>query len=188
MKKNRVKTIVRTTVLVLISIAIGINVYVFNASRVAGNAVPMPFGIGATVVLSGSMEPELSTGDLLIIAERDSYDVDDVVVFQDGRMAVVHRIVSIDGDSVVTRGDANNVDDAPISREQIKGIVVLAIPYAGFVVNMIKTPIGTIVLLAAALWLLEGSFGREKKADDEAIEHIRAEIERMKKEQENKTL
>ena len=44
----------------------GINVYLWNASSLAGNAMPMPFGFGMAVVLSGSMEPVLSVNDLLL--------------------------------------------------------------------------------------------------------------------------
>lgn len=175
-----IKTVVRTALIVIAACIIGVNVYSMNASRLAGNSVPMPFGVGAAVVLSGSMEPELSTGDLLIIAERESYNVGDVVVYQDGRTAVTHRIVSISGNEVITRGDANNTEDEPITLEQIKGEVVLAIPCMGFVVNAIKTPIGTICILALAIFMLERSFSAEKQQKEKEIEAIRAEIEKLK--------
>lgn len=180
----KIKAIIRITLLVLLAAIIGVNIYLINASRLAGNTVPMPFGVGCAVVLSGSMEPELSVGDLLIIAEQGHYDVGDVVVYQDGKMAVTHRIVSIAEDEVITRGDANNSNDRPIAYTQIKGTVVAAIPMVGHVVNVIKTPIGTLVILALAAFLLERSFHADKKKDEEALEAIRAEIEKLK--QENK--
>ena len=83
MKQNKqkpIKTVIRIGLLILVALIIGINLYTINASRIAGNAVPMPFGIGAAVVLSGSMEPALSAGDLLIVAESSSYGVGDMVV------------------------------------------------------------------------------------------------------------
>ena len=175
-----VKTIIRITLLVLVSLIIGVNVYSINASRLGGNAVPMPFGVGATVVLSGSMEPHLSTGDLLLLVERENYSVRDVVVFQDGRTAVVHRIISMDEQEIITKGDANNAPDEPITREQIKGEVVLAIPLVGYAVNLIKTPVGTIVILLLAVWLLNRSFHKEKEKDNDKMDEIRREIERLK--------
>ena len=178
--KNKLKTIGRTVLLVLVAAIVGINVYTLNAASLAGDAVPMPFGVGAAVVLSGSMEPELSEGDLLFIAERESYGVGDVVVFQDGRMAVTHCIVSIDGETAVTRGDANNADDQPINVSQIKGEVVAAIPLVGFVVNAVKTPVGTLGIIALALLLLERSFRAEKQKDEAELAAIRAEIEKLK--------
>lgn len=184
--KKKVKAIIRITLLVIVALLIGGNIYVLNASRLVGNTVPMPFGVGAAVVLSGSMEPELSVGDLLIISERESYEIDDVVVYQDSGMAITHRIVFIADNEIITRGDANNTDDSPISREQIKGEVVLAIPFVGYAVNAIKTPIGTFGLLAGSVFLLERSFHAEKKKDKKELEAIKAEIEKIKQEQSNK--
>ena len=195
--KKHVKTIVRTALLSVAALIVGLNVYTMNASRLAGDLVPMPLGVGATVVLSGSMEPTLSTGDLLIIAEQESYGVDDVVVFQSNRMAVVHRIIEIreetvegeDGEEIqmiaITQGDANNTPDDPIQLSQIKGTVVMSIPLVGYLVNMIKTPLGTILILAAAVFLLERSFHKEKEKDLDKLEEIRREIEKLK-EQSNK--
>ncbi len=173
----------RLPLLCLVAAMIGINVYTWNASRVAGDAFPMPLGVGMSVVLSGSMEPSLSVGDLLIVTEAESYAVDDVVVFQEGRSAVVHRIVAIDGESVTTKGDANNVTDAPFSHEQIRGKVVLVIPVIGYLISIVKTPIGTLLLLALAVWLLNRSFGSTQKENDDRLSKIREEIERLKAEQ-----
>ena len=194
--KKHVKTIVRTALLSIAALIVGLNVYSFNASRLAGNLVPMPLGVGATVVLSGSMEPTLSMGDLLIIAEQDCYAVDDVVVFQSNRIAVVHRIIEIREETVegeegeeiqmiaITQGDANNTPDDPIQLSQIKGTVVMSIPLVGYLVNMIKTPLGTILILAAAVFLLERSFRKDQQKDLDKLEKIRCEIERLKEQSE----
>ena len=190
--KKRIKIILRTALLSLAALIVGLNVYSWNASRIAGDLVPMPMGVGATVVLSGSMEPTLSTGDLLIIAERDSYAVDDVVVFQANRMAVVHRIVELydetvpgeEGDEiqtmVITQGDANNTPDDPIQITQIKGVVVFRVPFVGYVINVINTPVGTILILALAIFLLERSFRKEREQDRDKMEEIRREIDKLK--------
>ena len=190
--KKHLKTILRITLLVLVALIVGLNVYTLNASRLTGDMVPMPLGVGATVVLSGSMEPTLSTGDLLIIAKQDSYQVDDVVVFQTNRMAVVHRIVELyekpvqgeDGEEIqqmaITQGDANNTPDDPIQVSQIKGTVVFRLPIVGYLINMIKTPIGTILILALAIFLLESSFHKEREKDQDKLEAIRREIEKLK--------
>ena len=182
-KKPILKSVLRITLLVLAALIIGVNLYAMNASRLAGNAVPMPFGVGSAVVLSGSMEPEISVGDLLIIAEQNSYEVGDVVVFQDGNIAVTHRIVFISEDEVITRGDANNTDDAPIAPEHIMGEVVCVIPLVGYLANMIKTPLGTLVIIALAVFLLERSFRAEKEKDKKQLDDIKAEIEKLKREQ-----
>lgn len=181
--KKLIKTIIRITLLVFAALIIGLNIYSINASQLAGDTVPMPFGIGAAVVLSGSMEPELSVGDLLVVTWRETYKIGDVVVYQDGRMAVTHRIIAISEDEIITRGDANNAEDAPITQDQIKGEVVLAIPLVGYAIGAIKTPLGTLCILVLAIFLLERSFHAEKQKDREELDAIRAEIERLKQEQ-----
>lgn len=182
--KIQLKSVIRISVLVLLAVLIGVSIYSINASMLGGNALPMPFGFGMTVVLSGSMEPELSVDDLLIVTPSDTYEVGDVVVYQTQRTAVVHRIVAINGDKIITRGDANNTDDDPIAKENIKGKVVFAIPFIGLIVNLIKTPFGTILLLGAAVWLLEASFKKEKDKKAEELAAIRREIEELKKDAE----
>lgn len=183
--KIQIKSIVRISVLVLLAVLIGVSIYSMNASMLGGNALPMPLGFGMTVVLSGSMEPELSVDDLLIVVPADTYEVGDVVVFQNQRTAIVHRIVAINGEEIITRGDANTSDDEPITSANIKGRVVCAIPFVGLIINLIKTPVGTILLIGLAVWLLESSFKKEKNKKTDELEAIRREIEELKKDATN---
>ena len=182
--KEVLKSTTRIILLVFAALTVGLNIYTVNALRISGNAVPMPFGVGAAVVLSASMEPELSVGDLLIVLDSSSYEIGDVVVYQDGNIAVTHRIVRFsDEEEIVTQGDANNTEDDPISVEAIKGEVVAVIPFVGYIINAIKNPIVTICILALAVFLLERSFRAEKQTDNEKLDSIKAEIERLKQQQ-----
>ncbi len=156
-----------------------------NANSVIGNQLPMPFGYGAAVVLSGSMEPALSVNDLLIVREAEDYTVGDIVVYQDVHRLIVHRIVEDNGETVITRGDANHTEDSPIYRSSIKGVVIRHIPLLGAVVNALKTPIGILLVLLCALLLIEFSFRVEKEADEEQLEAIREDIRRLRAEQEH---
>lgn len=181
-KAPKWRSILRIVLLCVCGAIIGINLYLANANRLVGNSLPMPFGVGAAVVLSDSMVPEFATGDLIVVKEADEIAVKDIVVYQEGRMLVVHRVVAIDGDTITTRGDANNADDAPISRDAIKGRVLFHIPYVGRVVDLLKTPIGTIGMLAAAIALIEIPRRRDKKRDTQTREQLLDEIRRLKEE------
>lgn len=176
--------ILRFVLLGFVGIFAGVNLYLFNANSVVGNAVPMPFGYGMAVVLSGSMEPELSVDDVIIIHKTNDYIVGDTVVYQSGTTPVVHEIISIDGETVITKGTANNTADDPITMDMIKGEVVGNIPNGGAVVRAVKTPAGVIIILAIAFCLLEMSYRKEKKKDDDDLELIKAEIRRLKAETE----
>ena len=181
--KRVIKTVVRTLLLIVVAAVVGFGVYSVNAERVTGNALPMPFGFGSAVVLSGSMEPTLSVGDLLLVIPSEQYEVEQVVVYQDGQTLVVHRIMRIDGESAVTKGDDNTGEDEPILLTQIKGKVVFSIPLVGHLVRFIKTPIGIMVVMGLAIFLMERSFRREKDSKQEQLQQLRAEIEQLKNEQ-----
>lgn len=182
MKKLLKSSVIRYLILGALAAVVGLNVFALNASRLAGNAVPMPFGIGASVVLSGSMEPTLSVGDLLIIREQDSYEAGNVVVYQSGTTPVVHRVVSISGETVITRGDANNANDTPFPTAAIKGEVVAAIPLVGYLIWALKSPLGIIATLSAAVLLVELSFHSGKAEKEAEKEKIKAEIRELMKE------
>lgn len=179
-KKKRRTGAARILLFVIISLIIGLSVYRWNAERLAGNAMPMPFGFGMSVVLSGSMEPELSVNDLVIIAKSDSYEAGDIVVYQSQGDLTIHKIIETDGVTAVTKGTANNISDEPIQIEAIKGKLVMKLPKVGLAVRGIRTPIGVVVILAAALLLLGRSYRNEKARDDAELEAIKAEIRRLR--------
>lgn len=180
--KFKLKDAIRLTLLVLCGLIVGVNVYLANANSLVGNQMPMPFGYGAAMVLSGSMEPTFSTGDLIIVKEADNYKEDDIVVFQDGNILVVHRVLQIDGENITTKGDANNAADAPILLSAVKGKVLFWIPYAGYAVEALKTPVGTICVVVLAIALVEIPRRIEQKKDEEERRKILEEIEQLKKE------
>ena len=176
--KDKLKKIWNVVSTVIVVLAVLCAVFLMG-SRLLGYQV--------FTVISGSMEPELSVGDLLIVLGSSSYEIGDVVVYQDGNIVVTHRIVRFsDDEEIVTQGDANNTEDDPISVEAIKGEVVAVIPFVGYFINAIKTPIVTICILALAVFLFERSFRAEKKTDNEKLDSIKAEIERLKQQQKDR--
>lgn len=174
----------RRLLLVVLGLLLGVNAYLANARGLAGNQMPMPFGTGMAVVLSGSMEPTLRVNDVIIVHEQDSYEPGDIIVYQSGYELIVHRVIAVDGETVITQGDANNIADPPVSVSDVKGAVIGHIPAIGMLVNALKTPVGIILILVCALLLIEFSFRRQKETDDEKTEAIKEEIRRLRAEQE----
>ncbi len=185
-KTNQKYGVGRILTLVVLGIVLGVSIYLLFATVIGGNQMPMPFGYGVGVVSSGSMEPKLSIDDLIIVKQESSYAVGDVVVFQSGKILVVHEIISIDEqeEMAVTQGCANTGKDAPIRLRDIKGKVVFCLPKIGFLVFLMKTLGGQLLILAAAIFLLWYSWARQTKREeqehDQAVEEIRREISRLK--------
>ena len=75
-------------------------------------------------ITSGSMWPSLKRGDLILIKgveSKDEVEVGDIVVYKNPKGFTIHRVIKINEETFVTKGDANNVEDAPVSYEEIIG-------------------------------------------------------------------
>lgn len=184
-KKGKTSRIIfRIILIVLLSVFVGGSLYSLNARRVFHNAMPMPFGVGASVVLSGSMEPTLSVNDLVFVVADDSVSVGDVIVYQSGDSLVIHRVTDIGDGYVVTRGDANNADDDAVSVEAVKGRMAFAIPFVGILIRLIQTVPGTLVMIALAVLLMNLSWKKEREEDNRELDEIKEEIRRLKEQAE----
>ena len=112
------------------------------------------------VVQSGSMEPVIKTGSAVFVQKSPNYKTGDVIAFkpEGNKNLVAHRVVSNDGKTFQTKGDANEeADPWKISQNQIAGKIVYYIPYVGFGVDFAKQPKGfvLIVIIPAAIIIWE---------------------------------
>jgi len=181
-RRGAKKGLIRLLVLCLLGGLLGYQLYLLNAERLVGDSMPMPFGVGVSVVLTGSMEPEISAGDLILVAKKDEYRPKQVVVYQDKGILVVHRVLSVEDGMVTAKGDANNTPDEPIPLERIKGRVIAVVPLVGHLIRMLQTPIGMLMLLGSAILLMELSFRKEKAKDEDELDRIKEEIRRLQAE------
>lgn len=103
--------------------------------------IPMFWGYKPLVVISGSMEDTLKVGSLVYYEYKDirDFNENDIVVFKRGKHIISHRIVKIQENGFVTKGDANNTNDFKlVSHEKILGKAGdWCIPYYGYYVDYI---------------------------------------------------
>ena len=151
-------------------------------------ALSMPFGFGASFVLSGSMEPEISTDDLVFVKRADELHVGDVVLYNTGGSNVLHRITKIDGDIITTQGDANNTEDKPFSKSAVLGVYIGKIPSGGKIIRFVTNPpfvmaVVFLLMAAAVIWMFVEDHRERKKLDSikAEIESIKAENEELRK-------
>lgn len=136
---------------------------VLNAS--AGK-VPSVFGFSVLQVQSGSMEPEISVGGVVIThrTDPDELGVNDVISFYSNDTSIsnevnTHRIIGIieseSGERIFrTKGDANNLaDSASVYERDIIGKVVFNIgAVGGSALDVLRNP--TVILLFLVLPLI----------------------------------
>lgn len=133
------------------------------------------FGVEMKAVLTGSMEPELSVGSLLIIkpAEYEKIKVgDDITFVRDKNLTLVtHRVIQKDDETqkITTQGIANNSPDNPTSFKNVVGKVVFHIPFVGYFVIWTSTVKGKIIcgIIIAALVALSILFSKSKSDKDD---------------------
>ena len=117
-------------------------------------ALPGILGYSQLVVISGSMQPAIDPGDLLIIRQEEAYRPGDIVTFTEGESLVTHRLLEVNGDTALTRGDANNTDDPPVSLSRIRGRMVLRVPAIGRLILYLRSSQGTLALTALLVLLV----------------------------------
>lgn len=106
-------------------------------------------------VLSGSMEPALHVGSIVVVTAKQNYQVGDIVTAQigtNGKQTVTHRIFSIDQndreEQIMLKGDANEDPDLSLlTHKQIVGAVVFSIPFIGKIIEYSKTQQGFIFIV-----------------------------------------
>lgn len=141
---------------------------------IAGVLVLPPFmGCKNMAVLSGSMEPTIGVGAMVVAreVEPESLETGDVITYVlSGDTLVTHRIIEIDREKqeVITQGDANEVaDGAPIAYDRIVGRVLFHVPYLGYLSMYMKTPLGIagicgVLMVLIILNFLPELFGKKE--------------------------
>lgn len=146
----------RIVLLVLIGLVLVGNIYLVAAKNIFGQSNPTFFGFSSSVVLTGSMSPDIEPNDVVISRKQSSYAVGDVITFESEGSSVTHRIVAADEDGYRTKGDANNTADIqPIEQTAITGKVICVIPKVGAVIGFIRTPLGIFCFLVLMVLIVE---------------------------------
>lgn len=164
-----------------------LNVVFFGFALTAGAAVALPmipvmFGYRTMVVVSGSMEPEIGTGDAIVIDKQAPRDVrvGDVIAFQPfgAQELKTHRVMAIeqiDGRIYFqTKGDANDTPDPDLADARaVVGTVRMHVPEVGRFLLYSSHPRLRLVFIglpALVLMLQQGSaFLRGRRRDPETV-------------------
>lgn len=157
--KKRLKQI-GDLILTIFVIGIVFLTTIIITSKITGNEVSVA-GYQLKIVLSGSMEPAIETGSIIIIKQTDaehSYAEGDVITFTTkDNVPVTHRIVEAKENEYITQGDNNGgIDFDPVLPQNIVGKYTgVTIPYIGYVMNVANSKLGSaLMLIIPGLYLI----------------------------------
>ncbi len=152
------KAILFKLILVVMVCIVAFNLYNFICLNVLKEDLATVNGYAILEVVSGSMEPTIHVGDMIIIDTKvENFEKDDIITFYDVNGAfVTHRIISINGNKMITQGDNNESPDGEMSTDNIVGRVVNTIPAAGKILASLKSPLvmGLILVIGILICFL----------------------------------
>lgn len=201
MKKNkvfRIINLIKNIICWTLIVVLVFTLVLFFTSRINGST-PSVFGYSIFRVSSGSMEPELMVGDIILDKEVDNPEdlkIGDVITFKSNEyddMLVTHQIIKAPYEEngklmLQTKGVANDLADKPISADNVKGIMICKVDYLDTVYNIFLSPWGLLILIAliviiffdeiiTIVKILTNNDKSVKEADDinEIIDRLQAE-------------
>lgn len=191
------KAISIIVVLILIPILL-MSIVILVDSYTHPNEVPSFFGWKPFIVLSGSMETQISAGDIVVVKEIDTNELKkgDIIAFKDGNIVITHRIdevTEIDGKTqYITKGDNNSTQDIGyVLPEQVEGVFKFKIARLGNIAMFIQTPLGMIVCLSIPIIIIVLLQTADSKKEKEELiaklnkqSKMEEEIEKLKKQNE----
>lgn len=156
-------------------------------------------GYQVYTVISGSMEPEYSVGDLLYVKKVDvnTIKVGDPITFilNEDLVVATHRVVKVDAENqrFYTKGDANEIPDSePVHFKNVIGVPQFAIPKLGYVSDFVQNPPGTYITIAVGIVLVLLVFVPDlvskKKKEEETVETVAMQTEINTAAEENERL
>ena len=120
-------------------------------------------GFRVFTIITGSMEPELKVGDVILVKEAtfEELKLKDVITYESDDkgtegMIITHRIIDIDKESkkIITKGDANDVEDPAIDSSQVYGKVSYKFTLISLLTKLVRNKYGFYFLIFVPLVLV----------------------------------
>lgn len=185
-KKNKISKRIRMIVYIILIPILIYNIIIILQSTLNPNEKNNLI-IRAYVIVSGSMEPELSIGDLVVVKQENNLKEGDIISFWYGESIVTHRIIKIEKENgkniYTTKGDSNNVEDnGTITDENIIGKKIITIPKLGKITLIFQGKLAIIIMLIIFLIYIKCIKMKDKKREERKVtrKHYEQEQEKEK--------
>ena len=161
---EKMLNIVLDIIIFIFGIILLISVYNSIQVKLLGNDYSSFFGYTVFEVQTGSMADAINAGDWIIVKKDNKIELNDVITFEQDGEFITHRVIEMYKGTFITKGDANNTKDDPITKEQIVGRVVKVLPCFGIFKKTIFNPI-VLLTLIVTLYLCSLLFKKKTNSD-----------------------
>lgn len=152
---NKISGIILNILLVIVTLLIIVGAYYLIQIKVLNNDYANIFGYTFFEVATGSMADTIQIGDAVVVELTKDVKENDIIVYKEDDDFITHRLIEInENGDFVTKGDANNTEDKPISESQVLGKVIYIIPKLGIWRRAILSP--QVLILITTLIILLG--------------------------------
>lgn len=192
------KKIISIIILIILITILFVSGTILIDSCLHPDEVPSFFGWKPFIVLSGSMETQISAGDIVVVKEIDTQNLKkgDIIAFKEDDVVITHRIDEVeekDGQvQYITKGDNNKAQDiGSVLPNQIEGVFKFKISRLGNLAMFVQTPLGMIVCLSIPIIIIILLQTADSKKEKEKLisklnkqSEMEDEIEKLKKQNE----
>jgi len=119
------------------------------------------------LVRSESMKPAINMGDMVITGPlggplNGEVEAGTIITYERGAELVTHRVLSVEGETLVTKGDAvEDADPWAVTLSDVSGVYLFKIPYVGYLADFIRTKLGWFLVIILPALLLVGLLIRD---------------------------
>lgn len=139
-KLSKILGYILNVLIILVTIIIILAIYYFIQIKVSNKPYANIFGYTFFEVATGSMEPTIDVGDVIIVKVTNEVNENDIIVCNKDNAFITHRLIRIEEENFITKGDANNTEDEPMNKSDLVGKVVNIIPNFSLWKKVIFTP------------------------------------------------
>jgi len=132
--------------------------------QISGNNYSNYFGYTLFKVTTGSMGNAVKIDDVVIVKIGDKVKENDIITYYEDKSFITHRVIKVENSFLVTKGDANNTEDSPISKNQVIGRVVHKITGLGIWQKVFSTP-QILISIFVTLLLFDFAFSLKSKKE-----------------------
>lgn len=180
--KEKKKQIFNIIIYIIVTPILVYNISLIIQAIIKPNATPSFLGIKTYVVVSGSMEPEIKIGDIVVAksVKSEELQIGDIICFRQSHSIITHRIVEINktssGTEYKTKGDNNNTQDIEaVNEKQVEGKVINKIPALGNISLLLQNKIAIIIIIVMFYIYIISLNRKKKKKSDRYLKRLKHE-------------